>query len=71
MDCCTQDCNQGRSCHARAIVPVRARVPALKPREYLPSVADHPRAAFSNGWFSGIAVGFVSGLSVAVILLKA
>jgi hypothetical protein len=43
--------------------------PQMKPSQ-LPCVTDEPRAAFSNGWWSGLAVGFINGIALAVLICK-
>lgn len=43
----------------------------MKPRDNLPDVTDHPKAAFLNGWWAGIGVGFISAISLVVVLAKA
>jgi hypothetical protein len=39
----------------------------LRPRATLPHAIESPRLAFLNGWWSGIGVGFISGIAMAVI----
>ena len=41
----------------------------MKPSR-LPHVADEPKAAWLNGWLSGLAVGAINGMALAVLLLK-
>ena len=36
-------------------------------RARLPDITDSPKAAFLNGWWSGIAVGILIGLAIAVM----
>lgn len=43
----------------------------MKPRAELPDLADTPKSAFLCGWWSGNATGFVIGMAVAMVLLKA
>lgn len=42
----------------------------MKPAEEY-SALDEPRRAWAEGWWSGIAVGFVIGLSVCVMVWSA
>lgn len=37
----------------------------------LPNITDCPKSAWANGWWSGIAVGFISGLGLAVAFAAA
>lgn len=41
----------------------------MKPAEEY-SVLDEPRRAWANGWWSGIATGFVIGISCGVFLYE-
>lgn len=42
----------------------------MKPRATLPNVSDEPTQAFTNGWISGIAVGFIIGAPFWILLAK-
>lgn len=42
----------------------------MKPRPYLPSIDSDAKAAFLNGWITGLAVGFINGLGAAIVLWK-
>lgn len=45
-----------------------AQLPPPKP---LPTAQDEVKAAWSNAWWSGIAVGIAIGAGIAVVALKA
>lgn len=42
----------------------------LRPPGALPCATEKPRAAFLNGWWSGIFVGLVIGAAFGVVLSK-
>lgn len=42
----------------------------MKKRTTLPCITDTPKAAFLNGWYSGLAVGFITAVALAVIVFK-
>lgn len=37
----------------------------------LPNITDEAKSAFQCGWFSGIAVGFICGLGLAITFAAA
>ena len=40
----------------------------LTPRAELPSPTEDARAAFLNGWWTGIAIGVINGIGAAVLV---
>lgn len=42
----------------------------LKPRSFLPGPLECARASWANGWYSGIAVGLISGVALAVAVAQ-
>ena len=42
----------------------------MKARPYLPGPLENAKESFANGWYSGIAVGLVTGIGLAVALFR-